>query len=85
MARLASDDYFTNYGSISGDDVGGANGLQLRVNNIRQILWLPNFYRREPSVWFAEIELLFEYAGIQTKKNGRGGHCSVRFRISHGY
>lgn len=41
-------------------------------DRFRQILKLPSFYHKEPIVWFAEVELLFDYVGVQTEKTKAG-------------
>ncbi|XP_051170474.1 uncharacterized protein LOC127287526 [Leptopilina boulardi] len=49
-----------------------ANASSDENNGFRQMLKLPGFYHKEPGVWLAEIELLFDYAGVTTEKNKAG-------------
>ncbi|XP_051165687.1 integrator complex subunit 5-like protein [Leptopilina boulardi] len=69
MSRVGSDDFLTDDGS---DHEGAAGAVRRNTNRFRQMLKLPGFYHREPGVWFAEIELLFDYAGVNTEKSKAG-------------
>lgn len=75
MAENAnSEDYMTDDGAEEEVNVtGGPPGNNpRRVDRFRQILKLLGFYHKEPIVWFAEIELLFNYAGVRTEKTKAG-------------
>lgn len=69
MDRVGSDEFLTDDGSLH-EEVAGA----VPQNNyrFRQMLKLPGFYHKEPAVWFAEVELLFEFAGVNTEKTKAG-------------
>lgn len=69
MDRANSDDFLTDDGSVH-DEVPGA--VPQNNGRFRQMLKLPGFYHQEPAVWFAEIELLFDYAGVRTEKTKAG-------------
>ncbi|XP_051155193.1 uncharacterized protein LOC127277845 [Leptopilina boulardi] len=75
MARnFNSDEYLTDDGAEEGETVAGGppgNNPENR-DRIRQILKLPDFYHKEPNVWFAEVELLFDYTGIRTDRTKAG-------------
>lgn len=68
MAHVGSNNFWTDDASDNERQHGGVPG---RNNRFRQILKLPGFYHKEPRVWFAEIELLFDYAGVVTQKTIR--------------
>lgn len=68
-------DVLQNFGAIVRQGEAGVvppSNCPVAVDRFRQILRLSSFYHKEPGVWFAEIELLFDYAGVSTQKSKTG-------------
>ncbi|XP_043462977.1 uncharacterized protein LOC122499012 [Leptopilina heterotoma] len=70
MSSPLSDNFVTDDESER-DEAGVANARRSR-NRFRPLLKLPGFYNKEPGVWFAEVELLFDYSRVKREKAKAG-------------
>lgn len=61
---------------IKGGGDNPAAGFR-RNRRFRPLLKLPAFYHKEPGVWFAEIELLFDYSRVTREKAKAGAVLSA--------
>ncbi|XP_043483456.1 probable serine/threonine-protein kinase nek1 [Leptopilina heterotoma] len=76
MTSPTSDEFVTDDDS----DREGGDGVALgsrRNNRFRPLLKLPGFYHKEPSVWFAQVELLFNYARVNSERAKAGAVLAV--------